>query len=353
MITKLSVIKLNNRITQDFLFHSDLNIISGKNGSGKTTLLKLMWYMTSGNWKYIFDEMDFDYARLDFMDGDFLELIFTEKENTKFLKINTKSEVPPFPHEISLKQLESIDGLVPMWGSLYFPTFRRIEGGYSILNSEGKRSRFSTFNLREALDVISTELNKTKHNFITSISSHDIDFLLTSKYSEISEKVRKLEDEQSKVILDIVSKSTNKEKESLESIKAVVRNNDSKKNDILKPISVLSSFVDKIFKNKSISITGNIKLGDAKEAIYSEKLSSGEKQMLSFLCYNFFYDKSIIFIDEPELSLHTDWQRLLFPTLLKQNKGNQFIIATHSPFIYSKYPDKEIIINDKRIAENA
>lgn len=67
--------------------------------------------------------------------------------------------------------------------------------------------------------------------------------------------------------------------------------------------------------------------------------------MLSFLCYNFFYDNSIIFIDEPELSLHTDWQRLLFPILLKQKKDNQFIIATHSPFIYSKYPDKEIIID--------
>ena len=81
------------------------------------------------------------------------------------------------------------------------------------------------------------------------------------------------------------------------------------------------------------------------EAIFSDKLSAGEKQMLSFLCYNFFFDNSVIFIDEPELSLHTDWQRLLFPTLLKQQKNNQFIIATHSPFIYSKYEDKEIIIN--------
>ena len=58
--------------------------------------------------------------------------------------------------------------------------------------------------------------------------------------------------------------------------------------------------------------------------------------------------KGIMFIDEPELTLHLDWQRVLFPTLLKQKKQNQFIIATHSPFIYSKYPEKEIVISDDK-----
>ena len=56
---------------------------------------------------------------------------------------------------------------------------------------------------------------------------------------------------------------------------------------------------------------------------------------------------SVIFIDEPELSLHADWQRQLFPILARQQSSNQFIVATHSPFIYSKYPDKEIELADK------
>ena len=64
--------------------------------------------------------------------------------------------------------------------------------------------------------------------------------------------------------------------------------------------------------------------------------------MLSFLCYNAFNDKTSIFIDEPELSLHIDWQRLFLPTLLDQSTGNQFFIATHSPFIFSGYQHKEI-----------
>jgi predicted ATPase len=92
----------------------------------------------------------------------------------------------------------------------------------------------------------------------------------------------------------------------------------------------------------------NLTLGDLSDAISSDKLSAGEKQMLSFLCYNTFTEKSTIFIDEPELSLHPDWQRTLVPTLLEQGNNNQFFMATHSPFIYAKFPDKEIMLGNDR-----
>ena len=50
-------------------------------------------------------------------------------------------------------------------------------------------------------------------------------------------------------------------------------------------------------------------------------------------------------IDEPELSLHIDWQRALLPALLEQGTSNQLILATHSPFIYANYPEKEILLS--------
>ena len=96
-----------------------------------------------------------------------------------------------------------------------------------------------------------------------------------------------------------------------------------------------------------VSLT-DITLGEEDEAIDSDKLSAGEKQMLSFLCYNIFSENTAIFIDEPELSLHVDWQRLLLPTLLEQETGNQFFVATHSPFIYTKYPEREILLDEDR-----
>lgn len=70
--------------------------------------------------------------------------------------------------------------------------------------------------------------------------------------------------------------------------------------------------------------------------------------MLSFLAYNAFEQDSVIFIDEPEISLRVDWQRLLFPTLFSQQTTNQFVVATHSPFIYAKYSDKELMLDKDR-----
>lgn len=58
---------------------------------------------------------------------------------------------------------------------------------------------------------------------------------------------------------------------------------------------------------------------------------------------------SLILIDEPEISLHPEWQSEFFPLLNKMfgdYKGCHFIIATHSPQILSSIVDnKSFIIN--------
>lgn len=123
---------------------------------------------------------------------------------------------------------------------------------------------------------------------------------------------------------------------------------DVERSDIMQPFAALSSIVENLFRHKGIRITDRINIGEAAGAINSGSLSAGEKQMLSFIAYNAFHSNSIIFIDEPELSLHVDWQRQLFPILIRQNPSNQFIIATHSPFIYAKYEEKEIMLSNNR-----
>jgi len=325
--------------------------MTGKNGCGKTTLLKLMWYMISGNLDKIFDEMYFDYAKIETNADTSIELILIGEVNNRKIKstITAPSLNINYSAEIPFGNAEAIPRFQAGDGSLFFPTFRRIEGGFTIASNSLHRRGIRRSTLREALDAISENLTMSpNHKFIASISTEDINYLLSNKYADLSEEIRRMEANQSKNILNIVANSQEKEKESLEEIRTIVRDNDSKRNDILRPFFVLSGLVTKIFKEKSITISNNLELGEAKEAIFSDKLSAGEKQMLSFLCYNFFFDNSVIFIDEPELSLHTDWQRLLFPTLLKQKKQNQFIIATHSPFIYSKYPEKEIVIDQDK-----
>ena len=64
-------------------------------------------------------------------------------------------------------------------------------------------------------------------------------------------------------------------------------------------------------------------------------LSSGERQLVS-LFFSVYFDNEesrIILIDEPELSLHIDWQRQLITAMKKKLGNKQIIVCTHSPEI--------------------
>lgn len=79
-------------------------------------------------------------------------------------------------------------------------------------------------------------------------------------------------------------------------------------------------------------------------------LSSGEKQLLILLTEALLQrERNYLFIaDEPELSLHVKWQKMILPEMLKLNPNAQIIVATHSPEVASNYPDK--IINMSKIS---
>jgi len=78
------------------------------------------------------------------------------------------------------------------------------------------------------------------------------------------------------------------------------------------------------------------------ETIGLSLLSSGEKQLL-FLAFNALTggNHSLV-IDEPELSMHVDWQKRLVSTLLGLNPKIQLIMATHSPEIMADLADDKI-----------
>jgi predicted ATP-binding protein involved in virulence len=67
-------------------------------------------------------------------------------------------------------------------------------------------------------------------------------------------------------------------------------------------------------------------------------LSSGEKQMLILLFSLFLMENEphIILMDEPEASLHIEWQQKLIDVMQAVNPNCQFIISTHSPSIFGK-----------------
>ena len=372
MIQRLEVTGLNSRIDAVMDFNEDLNIITGRNGSGKTTLLKLIWYLISGNLERIIAEILFRRVSIE---TDVFSLSITQVKTDRVMLdyqfVNednvTRNYEVPFQRDYD-EQIDGLNSLIAdkMNSSLFFPTFRRIEGGFARFyryttdadsvgyrHSVQLRRRYgdgATDMLQEAMSRLSTQVSVDDHKFIASISTHDIVELLTEKYADVSEKTNELYVTLSKEITHTISetKETDDANPVLTEIQKRVEQSTKEQDSLLKPFSVLSKRIRDIFQYEGIRVTTGITLGEVNEAIESDKLSAGEKQMLSFLCYNAFSESTAIFIDEPELSLHVDWQRRLLPTLLEQGTDNQFFIATHSPFIYSKYPDKEILLGDDR-----
>lgn len=64
-------------------------------------------------------------------------------------------------------------------------------------------------------------------------------------------------------------------------------------------------------------------------------LSAGEKQMLIILLTVLTQDRqpTVLFMDEPEASLHFDWQRDLIGIIRRLNPEVQIILTTHSPAV--------------------
>ena len=377
MIKYLKVKGLNKRLDGEFAFNEDLNIFTGPNGSGKTTLLKLPWYLISGHLAQILAEIPFhsiaiqtDLFALSMErvkpDRVIFDYNFGKEEGvSEFIIIDAETG------KIDQKDVGWVNALEKRIaesskGSLFFPTFRRIEGGFSIdfVNAGDTEDRavISLLSspaamLHAAMSKFSEELSTDRHKFITSVSTKDIEKLLPLKQIEISNKVNELYAELSdRIDKEVSSSDANKSSRdqaisALEHIQDDLLETGKTRQKLENRMTVLDETVQIIFE-REIQVAKGIRLGtkadSKKAAIHANKLSSGEKQMLGFLCYNAFSDNTAIFIDEPELSLHVDWEGIFLPTLLEQATTNQLFVATHSPFIYTMYPDKEFMLDDTR-----
>ena len=355
-------------------FNPDLNLLTGRNGAGKTTALKLIWYLLSGNFAIAIDETPFKVATL-VTDAYSMTVDLSEAHPSVVVDANgeefhfrrrTKEENDALDffdleEEDTLKQ--AAEFVEDFGASLFFPTFRRVEGGYTIpkdvryTRSALARQARMRSPIDEAFDEISRRLSREEHKFICSVSTNDIVNLVLNKLSEATTRYSYSQQQLSNNIIEQIRNYEQKEgsipgldtaDNVLTRIKKAIEHVDQERVSLMSSLNAVQELVVNLFDHKGISFASRYSFGDETASILAENLSAGEKQMLSFICYNAFYDNSAIFIDEPELSLHVDWQRQLFPILEAQETSNQFVVSTHSPFIYSKYPEKEILLDEDR-----
>ena len=110
--------------------------------------------------------------------------------------------------------------------------------------------------------------------------------------------------------------------------------------------------VDNLFGETGKRIDRNsneVKIRQFDEELPLYKLSSGEKLLLIILLTALVEDNRhyVLFLDEPEASLHFEWQQKLISLIRDMNPNAQIILTTHSPAVIMEgWIDKVTEVSD-------
>jgi len=110
-------------------------------------------------------------------------------------------------------------------------------------------------------------------------------------------------------------------------------------------VKILGDFID----DKDVGISnGELTIRKDGKRIPTDDLSSGEKQLLILLIETLLQkEEPFVFLaDEPELSLHVEWQAKVISSIKILNPRSQVIVATHSPEIAGGWKGKIIDMED-------
>ena len=254
---------------------------------------------------------------------------------------------------------------------IYLPTYRRIENEFndfierrSDFDDSELLIRFGMSDVQKSIDSILEKIrdiaidgfNKMTGNLLEQYTKGDRNL----------NRIRSVEKETVKIVLDRLGDEINVETKNgiLNLIKSNRINDDNhlyllnflnKLNDnyvkqkqfddkINKFVSTCNKyFNDKEFIYNPSDLTIKIYMKDGKNTVALTDLSSGEKQIVSLFSKLYIESdkKSIVIIDEPELSLSIRWQQMLLPDIMRSENCNFLITVTHSPFVFENEFDMD------------
>jgi predicted ATPase len=127
--------------------------------------------------------------------------------------------------------------------------------------------------------------------------------------------------------------------EHLRLLEEYIEKRDALRDPITRFLSLVNGFFAQTTKTVSVASSGQLTVTVSGSLAHRpiSALSSGERQllvMLAHLSLNPSLTGSGVFIvDEPELSLHIDWQEKFVDAIREANPNVQLVLATHSPAI--------------------
>lgn len=293
-LNHIDIRKIHGKTNLKWDLEKNTNILLGKNGSGKSTVIKLIDACIN-NRKEVFEQYKFPYIELN---------LTKEYENGDTKEFNITN---------------------------------------SKITSDINSVLVSTF------DIFSDE-DETKGSYLDSKL-----FTLIEEFGKyqrsLTQIILKKTETESKVITEILNNISDASPEELEEFKNLRTKVNKITSEINKPIQKFKSILDFYFNttNKAAIIDDEkepllIRFEVTNDIIEVNKLSSGEKQLIIiFLTIILQKDKPfILLMDEPETSLHVEWQSTLIDNIREIKPSIQIIIATHNPLITLNRNENEI-----------
>ncbi len=298
-INKVSIKNIYGVRNIEWNLNTDTNILIGKNGSGKSSILKIIQAYIKNDEETL---KKFGNPRIELcIDKEFENPL----HNSNNEKINVLNE------KIELEYIDTFD----------VPTTSLIA-------------------CREKVDKGQSDLDYELEDLVENFNKYKIKFDKIFK-----EKNANNQKEIQRILQDIGNGDVNEAPK----IKGLKESEEIIKKDVYKSLNSFRKIIDSMFKdtNKKINLelieeSFSISSRDGELSLFD--LSSGEKQVLIiFLTILLKENKPyILMMDEPENSLHSEWQIYFINNIRKLNPNVQIIIATHNPLLMMDREGDEI-----------
>ncbi|MEZ8067126.1 AAA family ATPase [Vibrio sp. 10N.222.54.F12] len=300
-ISKISITNIFGQRDIVWNLQEDINLLVGKNGTGKSTVLNLLSACISND-KDILEYYHYPYVEItikkEYEHGENIEQVL--KPNTPSLDLNpiivaSPSDLSRFSNRNEVLTLDTV-----------------IE---SLTNKFSKYQR----NINQIISNKTEDLQIKRNSILENISDSTPESLL--EFKDLTVEINRIKEDESKLlhqfkeIMDDYFKDTDK--------KIIIDD----ENEAL--VIELSSR-----DNKRINLN---------------QLSSGEKQLL-IIFLNVIINSgksSILIMDEPESSLHVEWQSSFIDSVKELNPKMQIVSTTHNPLILLNRNENEIGVIDQ------
>jgi predicted ATP-dependent endonuclease of OLD family len=135
--------------------------------------------------------------------------------------------------------------------------------------------------------------------------------------------------------------------EHLRTLEEYIENRNALRGPINRFLDLVNGFFAQTHKTVAVANTGQltVSITGSNTSRPISALSSGERQLLVMLAHLSLnpnlVGSGVFIVDEPELSLHIDWQEKFVDAITEANPNVQLILATHSPAIILDRVDAE------------